>query len=562
VFRVKFDRLKLARDRRGVMAIMFAFALIPLIIVVSLAIDYGFAVQARSQLNLAADAAAMQAVRVASQSLNNGATVAQSTTAGINAGQQWFAAQLGSLKTGTVPANNVNVALTYTASPGAFTANVTYSGTIQTQLGLSGILPTSWSISGNATALVSNSYLEVLMMLDNSSSMQIGATSADIETLMALTACSSQGAWYPQNYDVKKYPNTAWNPTTNANKPTSDPYQFYECTWNGSTYNGSPSCPAGVPVSTTLYNTTPLYVMNFTSSQWPPDFTNAAQTSKIPTCKGSTPGATIYAGAPCAFACHSDTSKPAGQGFDYYGLARTTITTATPVTLRFDVLKTATNALLQTMQKSTQVGANLSVGIYAFNSTLTQVYPNAGEAGANFTAAISAVGLPPTQKSQPDTGIQPETLVGNAFHADTNFNGTMQQLASQVTASGDGMTATSPRKVLFIITDGVEDFNCSTSGSCANVVQSTQCQTFKNLGFAVYVLYTPYYPLMHIGYLDPQNNVFAVTQGTGPGTVPYALQQCATNANDYIQASDVATMTDALELFLNTAVNGPGRITN
>jgi Flp pilus assembly protein TadG len=50
-------RLPLVLDRRGAVAVMFALCALPLVAMVGLAIDFSFYIQARSQLNLAVDAA-------------------------------------------------------------------------------------------------------------------------------------------------------------------------------------------------------------------------------------------------------------------------------------------------------------------------------------------------------------------------------------------------------------------------------------------------------------------------------------------------------------------------
>jgi len=54
-------------DRRGAVAMLFAISVVPLAMAVGLASDYSVYVKVQSQLNLAADTAAMQAVRVASE---------------------------------------------------------------------------------------------------------------------------------------------------------------------------------------------------------------------------------------------------------------------------------------------------------------------------------------------------------------------------------------------------------------------------------------------------------------------------------------------------------------
>jgi hypothetical protein len=281
-----------------------------------------------------------------------------------------------------------------------------------------------------------------------------------------------------------------------------------------------------------------------------------------PSCQGFLPkqsdGTYPLASQPCAFACHEDGSKPAGQGNDLYALARSTIGTANPITLRFDTLKTATNNLLTTMSNANAVSGNLSVGIYTFNTALTQVYPTpgSGEAGTDFTSAIAAVGAPPTVANGPDTGIQPDDFVTAGSHSDTYFPDSMDALATTVTASGTGLTASSPRKFLVIITDGLEDYN---NLSVVGGIDSSKCTTFKNMGYTVYVVYTPYYPLMAVAYA-----VYAApyVDSTTSGGITYNLRQCASSSSDFFVASDTASLTAALHTILNSAMDAPARVVN
>jgi Flp pilus assembly protein TadG len=109
-------RLPLVLDRRGAVAVMFALCALPLVAMVGLAIDFSFYIQARSQLNLAVDAASMHAVRVASQDYGNGYTAAQAQAAGQTAGQQWFAAQLGTEPIAIINNASLSVPVVYTPS--------------------------------------------------------------------------------------------------------------------------------------------------------------------------------------------------------------------------------------------------------------------------------------------------------------------------------------------------------------------------------------------------------------------------------------------------------------
>jgi hypothetical protein len=244
------------------------------------------------------------------------------------------------------------------------------------------------------------------------------------------------------------------------------------------------------------------------------------------------------------------------------------------VTTRLDVLKVATNQVLTAMQADNLGDVNnLSVGIYTFNAGLLPIYPGLNctpkafgcEAGSDFTTAIADVGAPPTPKSgiYTDTGIQPAvSAMANANNDDTAVQESMSYLAANyVTAAGDGSSATKPRKVLFLITDGVED---DPYTGVRDAMPSSMCQTFKNMGYTVYVAYTTYYPVMHQFYLA---NMISWAEGTGSGSIAANLQACssATDANNlstyYIEAENTAQLTAALNSFLTTALQASVRYT-
>jgi len=125
---------RFGRDRRGTVSLLFAAMIIPLLLIVGIAVDFSFYIRASAELNLAADAAAMHAVRAMSLATMNGTTI---QNAGMLAGQQWFAAQAeqvpGVTLTGTGTPIPVTVAVNYTAP--TYTATVTYNGTLNTFFG-------------------------------------------------------------------------------------------------------------------------------------------------------------------------------------------------------------------------------------------------------------------------------------------------------------------------------------------------------------------------------------------------------------------------------------------
>jgi hypothetical protein len=248
------------------------------------------------------------------------------------------------------------------------------------------------------------------------------------------------------------------------------------------------------------------------------------------------------------------------------------------VTLRSDVLKNATQQIISSLQTRDPNGAALSLGVYAFATGLYTAYPTSGlEAGSNWSAASAAVGFPPVagSGSYTDSGIQPAVAYPTSppnpsINNNTNFSKAMNTLGTTVTAAGSGATSGSPRKVLFLITDGMDDENSSVAGTIQNpsnprqAMPSSYCQQFKDKGFKVYVLYTPYYPLMEQTYLS---SLMSVVEGTGTTSISYNLQNCSssTGAADlntyYIEASDQAAVNTALQTFLTSALASPASYT-
>ena len=87
---------------------------------------------------------------------------------------------------------------------------------------------------------------------------------------------------------------------------------------------------------------------------------------------------------------------------------------------------------------------------------------------------------------------------------------------------------------------------------------SSACQTFKNMGYTVYVVYTPYYPIMHVWYLT---NAVSIVEGTGTNSIAYNLQACASASGDYISAADQTSLNNALVTFLKNALSAPASFT-
>jgi hypothetical protein len=417
------------------------------------------------------------------------------------------------------------------------------------------------------------------MMLDNSSSMDIAATPGAMATLTSATPCDASNAFYVTGGTPAqpKYTNQSL-----------DSYDNYQCGVGANAYDanfapGLPACPATAPTQLATFNPGAYPNGAFPAGPYPTDKDTPPKTNETcnpilqPTTASIGPNKTPFnftplAGPPCAFACHWTTNMSADgkTTADLFGLAR-----RQGIQLRFDVVKQATIDVLNTMQADNLSALNnLSVGIYAFNSTVTEVYPNpttcgakgspACEAGRDFAEAQTLVGAPPPAGSVTDTGLMPSLAKRLGDNDDTAFPEDMNTLYNTyVTPAGAGATATAPRKVLFLVTDGFEDDPNIAGPGARAAFESSYCNQFKSAGYRIYVVYTPYYPVEHYAYFA--NDWARYVEQTGPQSISYQLQACSSQGIDdqtyYISAADGPSLTAALEKFLKQALDAPARFT-
>ena len=572
------DRFRAAR--RSSVSVMFAAGAIPMIGLVGLAVDFGIWNQTNATLSVAANVAAITAVRIAANGQVGNDNNFQKE--GVQAGDQYFAAEAGI--NGIIGTENVNNLTSDQTGCGGMsgtftcittgpttTASVAYKGTVPSVFGFAMFGFVSYPISGSATAVVTTApFLNVVMMLDDSSSMQIGATNQDIITMQSLTPCASVPT-YPSAFAPGAfYPTGPAGNVYNSGNLQGQNYNAYAT--NG--YNGMIPTPAAAPMPPLGY---PAYLVgsNNTFQQNPPGSAPNQTCTGNPA--GQAPGQPLYldtklnpptlepvlAGPPCAFACHFDPA-PAGTGNDFYGLARSTIGKPNQVTLRFDLLKQATNNVISAMQADNLSFNNLQVGIYSFSTATTRAYPDPScgngptcEAGYDWSTAAADVGGPSAFPNGADTGIQPSYTPTSANTGDTNFHTDMVALKAQVSPSGDGTQQSSPRKVLFLVTDGMSD---TTGARTISPVDPNDCAMFKNApyNYTVYVVYTPYYPLMNAFYIGTMKGYAEPLIGS---PVYNAMQACASTPADFISATDGPTLNAALQTFLKQALNSPARFT-
>src|SRR5579864_427830 len=172
-------------DRRGNIAVIFALTMIPTIYLLGMTLDYTQALRRQGQLNAAADAAAIAAVRPAM--LIQTDSVAQATAAAVFGSTANSLPGLSKVPTPTITITDTGLQRTVTVSYNAKSIN-NFPTLLRSP---------AWPISGSSKAQASSApNMNFYLLLDDSPSMAIGATQNDIDNLISATA--SQPA-YSQN---------------------------------------------------------------------------------------------------------------------------------------------------------------------------------------------------------------------------------------------------------------------------------------------------------------------------------------------------------------------------
>lgn len=181
---------RFVRDRKANIAVIAALVMIPIIFLLGMTLDFTQALRKKQQLDAAADAAAIAAVRPAM--LMQTDAVAQNTAYAIfMSTANRLASGLTSVPTPTITITDVGLQRTVKVSYNAASLNNF------PQLLMNNV---SWAISGASTAQASSApNMNFYLLMDDSPSMGIGATATDISNLIASTAPKYQKASSSQN---------------------------------------------------------------------------------------------------------------------------------------------------------------------------------------------------------------------------------------------------------------------------------------------------------------------------------------------------------------------------
>ena len=426
---------RFVRDRRGNIAVIFAFCCVPLITVVGCAVDYARATQIRSKLQAAADAASVGSVAKASPAFVAAGSMTSdgAIPAGVTDATNIFNANMTNLTGYTLG----SITPTVVKSGSTVTSTVSFSASINTMfLGVIG--KTALSMSGTSTSTASMPlYVDFYLLLDNSPSMGVAATPADVTKMV-----------------------------------------------------------------------------NNTSDK-------------------------------CAFACHDY-----NDANNYYNLAKTL-----GVTTRIDVLRSATQSLMDTAGATETYSNQFRMAIYDFGASSKTIGLRAlFSLSASLSSAKTAAG-----------GIDLMGVYGNndsyTADKDTQFSTVFPAISSAISAPGPG-TSASPMKYLFFVSDGVADeYNAGctkptvSGGRCQSPIDVSLCTTIKGRGIKIAVLYTTSLQLptnsWYMTYIDPFNKG---PFGPSPNSeIAQNMQSCA-SPGLYFEVSPTQGISDAMNALFKKAV--------
>ena len=408
-----------ATDRRGAVALMFGLLLLPLTFAVGAALDFTKASTAKAQLDAAIDSAALSTVSKSylGQPPNVARAAAIQTFNDI--ARNVPGVQLGSVD---VRVDDTNAARTTTG---------TYAATITTAfIGIVGMR--TLTLSG--TSVASNTrapYIDFHLLLDNSPSMGVAATVADIQRMQSLTANTPDGT--------------------------------------------------------------------------------------------------------CAFACHIT-----GSTNDNYALAK-----ANGVQMRIDVVRSATQQLLDTADTAAILPRQFRTAIFSFGESCT----NPG------LTTLSPLNASNNAARQAMTSLDLMAIPYQNYNNDqcSDFNTIMTAANQAVADPGQGASPSSPQKVVMIVSDGLADYyNASactkptTGGRCQEPMNPALCTAIKTRGIKIAVLYTTYLPIPDNGWYNQWIAPFQPSMSS-------IMQSCA-SPDLFFEVSPSQGIAEAMQALFRKAI--------
>jgi len=500
------------RDRKGNIAIIFAFALMPVLSAIGCATDYSLAARMKAKMQSAADAAAVASI---SQNSTGYLAATQMTSNGPVTVAQTDATNMFNGNLASSGYANLKVTSTVTKTGSTLTSNVAFSADVPTVfMQVAGF--SKLSISGSSTASASLPlYLDFYLALDVSGSMGLPSTNAEQTRLAAINP--DMFSQYPGGCTLACHFTVA-NSCGNGNQkyPTNNECLGY---WISR-------------VSPTAYAS----------------LVNQASTPSVPKAKPGLPNS-MLSGLPNSLISGDPSSLSAVSSCPTDG-------TANCIQLRADAVGYAVNQLFSTANADEKITNQFRIGLYPFIQNLYAYFPLTSSINGSPTNSSTINYAAANLASQLDTNAN-SNLGSGGTHIDTAL-ATMNTLIASV---GDGSASNNTLPYVFLVTDGAQDPQIkgvpggSWSGSNhATVIasgSSSPCKPLRDRGIVVSVLYIPYQPIQN------PNPSFANDEddyaNNNITNIPASLQSCASPGFFYT-ANTPADITTALNNMFNHAL--------
>ncbi|GMO37941.1 MULTISPECIES: TadE/TadG family type IV pilus assembly protein [Bradyrhizobium] len=247
----------------------------------------------------------------------------------------------------------------------------------------------------------------------------------------------------------------------------------------------------------------------------------------------------------CAFACHDYNDSN-----NYYNLAKTL-----GVTTRIDVLRSATQSLMDTAAATQTYSNQFRMAIYDFGASSKTIGLRAlFSLSSSLSSAKTAAG-----------NIDLMGVYGNndsyTKDQDTQFSTLFPAISNEIPNPGSG-TSNSPLKYLFFVSDGVADESnagclkpLSGSSRCQSPLNASLCKAMKDRGVKIAVLYTTYLKLptnkWYMDWIDPFNQG---PFGPSPNSqIAQNMQSCA-SPGFYFEVSPTQGISEAMNALFKKAV--------
>jgi hypothetical protein len=280
----------------------------------------------------------------------------------------------------------------------------------------------------------------------------------------------------------------------------------------------------------------PLYIDFYLLLDNSPSMGVGATPSDVTTMVNNTPDS-------CAFACHD-----LNDSNNYYKLAK-----SLGVTTRIDVLRSATQQLMDTAGSIATYPSQFRMAIYDFGGS-------AQSAGLRSLFSLSS-SLSSAKSAAGNIDLMTVNGQNDNNDQDTAFSTLLPAVNNAIGAPGAG-TSSAPLKYLFFVSDGVADEangGClkpkSGTARCQSPINPALCKTLKDRGIKVAVLYTTYLSL-------PTNNwynTWIAPFNVGPygpslnSEIATNMQTCA-SPGFYFEVSPSQGISDAMNTLFRKAV--------